>query len=209
MPKNLHISRDAYGRRSVGIRVHYLLAPGRTGDATGIPERVVLHRWTKRQESGYRFAGSRLAPSAWRAIAKALGPDVRAWKSLDVAALTEAIDAWRAQNRERRAAAALGDPLEHLSIPSAPTVHALIHILGARRLRKIVARHLAFSATRQSGVPDLFLYTISDSGRYGSARFVEVKKPEERVKREQTEEIEFLRSLKLEAQIFRLKEPAA
>jgi hypothetical protein len=42
----------------------------------------------------------------------------------------------------------------------------------------------------------------------GTARFVEVKKPEEPVRREQEEEIAFLQSLRLSAQVFRLSEPA-
>jgi hypothetical protein len=43
-------------------------------------------------------------------------------------------------------------------------------------------------------------------GRPTMARFVEVKKPKERVSKDQKEEIEYLRSLGLQARVLRLKE---
>ncbi len=167
IPGSLHIRHEVYGRRSVGNRVHYLLAPNLAGQAAEILEKVVLYCWTKRRVPGSRFVGSRLRPSVWRAMASALSPEIQSWRKLDGETLTERIGAWRADYAERKSLHQLPEPFEHLCVPSAHTVHALLHILGTSRLQQIVDRHLAFTATRQSGVPDLFLYAVSDNRSMG------------------------------------------
>lgn len=208
---SIRIKSVAYGRHNVGRRVKYLLAPKPDAGPVGIPEEVVLYRWRRRQLDGYRFKGARLMPSVWRAMAEALGNRMRSWRILDVAEIDRRIHCWRADYRRRRDAH--GDAggnrgtFEHLSLPSSVTVHALIAACGARRLRALIKRHHAFRGTGQSGVPDLFLYQEDASGRLRVARFVEVKKPEERLSDAQAEEIAFMRSMGLEALVFRLREP--
>lgn len=213
MPKSLHIKRIAYGRQNTGRRVTYLLAASPDDGPRGIPEQVVLSRWRKRKLEGYSFQGARLKPSVWRALPDALGQDVDTWMALDLATLKVRIESWRERYKRRlsnhRKRKGERTSFQHLALPSAETVHALIQLCRPARLQLLVARHKEFSETRQSGVPDLFLYTRATNGTYAAARFVEVKKPKEPVSSAQNEEIAFLRSLRLEAFAFRLAERAS
>jgi hypothetical protein len=75
-------------------------------------------------------------------------------------------------------------------------------------IRQIIKRHLDPERVnpRRPGVPDLFLWAVDRRGRLCPPRFVEVKRPDERLCGHQKKEIEFLRSLGLEAGVFRLQE---
>ena len=96
----------------------------------------------------------------------------------------------------------------HLSLPSAVILHALLLDLGADRLRQLVERHTANAHQGQSGVPDLYLFakTGRSQAKPAFSRFVEVKKPKERVSKDQQDEIAFMQSLGLKARVLRLIE---
>lgn len=88
-------------------------------------------------------------------------------------------------------------------------MHALMSIVGLEWLELILQCHADPVRAGRSGVPDLFLYAVkSTSGDYGVARFVEVKRPRERLSAAQFDELEFMRSLGLPARVLRLQERA-
>jgi|SRR6516164_5513122 len=96
---------------------------------------------------------------------------------------------------------------QHYQLPSAEGLHALLSVIGLNRLSSLVSRHTAPSHAGRSGTPDLFLYAIKQvTGMPCMHRFVEVKKPSEKVSDDQRAEIKFLRDLGLEARVLRLIE---
>jgi hypothetical protein len=96
----------------------------------------------------------------------------------------------------------------YFALPAPEALHALFAVCGPDRLQAILNRHLAPERGNISGIPDLFLFaTPLGSNKPGIARFVEVKKPEEVVSKEQLAEIDFLNNLGLHARVLRLIEP--
>jgi hypothetical protein len=96
---------------------------------------------------------------------------------------------------------------DHLSLPSAETLHALFMTCGLERLQATIARHTSTEHKGKSGVPDLFLFaTNQTTGLPTIARFVEVKKPEEPASAVQLAEIDYLNGLGLHARVLRLIE---
>jgi hypothetical protein len=88
-------------------------------------------------------------------------------------------------------------------------LHALFEVCGASRLKQLIVRHNDPARQDRFGTPDLFLYATDNStGKAAIARFVEVKKPEEPLKPDQSEEIAFLQGLGLHARVLRLDERA-
>lgn len=196
----LRIARTVRHRQKVGPRVTYAVNADGSGEERGIPEQVVLVRWRRRVLDGYVFRGGRLPPSTWRALPLVLGADVSSWSNLSVDAIRECLDAGR--DALKRA----GSDDKPLRAPSADVMHALIAVLGVRRLQALVTRHADVSRHEHPGVPDLFLYALNEQGRVQSPRFVEVKRPREPVHSSQTGEIAFLLGLGLNARVFRLVE---
>lgn len=194
---SLHISQMAYGREKVGTRVKYLLDAKGEGTEKKISEAVVLHRWRKRVLDEYTFSGSKLNPKIWRNLPLVLDGTPKAWVKLSVEMIKSSIDKKRSFMREH-----------YISLPSANILKALFDICGSDRLSALVDRHNHDSRKEKYGTPDLFLYAIQKStGKTSVARFVEVKRPDEEVSKDQHEEIAFLQSLGLHARVFRLKEP--
>jgi hypothetical protein len=194
----LRISHIVYGRESDGKRVLYLLDPKGEGNKKGIAEQVVLHRWRKRVFQGYAFGGARLSPNLWRALLMVLGPNADGWDCYSMNELKTIIESKRDLLRTK-----------HLTVPTANVLFALIKVCGTDGLQKLVNRHNDPERMDRYGVPDLFLYaTNNESGLPTIARFVEVKKPDEPVSRDQREEIAFLQSLGLHARVLRLIERA-
>ncbi len=191
----LRISTIVYGRARHGTRVTYLLNEDGEGTQTAVAESVVLLRWRRRRRDGVTFSGARLAPSLWRALPMALGHDVASWSTLDMSAIADRVDAARCAMRE-----------QHVDLPAADIVHALIAVCGAARLQQLVVRHADPARWEQPGVPDLFLFMRTADGRVMSPRFVEVKRPNEPVRSGQVEEITFLQSLGFDARVLRLVE---
>ncbi len=192
----LRISNVVYGRVHDGNRVRYLLDPSGTGEDREIPEEIVLRRWRKRKLAGFLFSGGRLAPSVWRALPKALGADVAEWCKMSEAKIDELLLAARASLNEQM-----------LTAPSAGTVMALIEACGASRLQQLVARHAEEHRWPSPGVPDLFLFARGANGSFVS-RFVEVKRPRERLLPSQEQELDFLIEQGLSARVLRLSERA-
>ena len=193
---SLRISHIVYGRESRGRRVVYLLDPKVEGERKEIAEKVVLTRWRQRKFSGYAFSGDRLSPNLWRALSLVFGDDVFQWTKHSPAELQIIVEMKREELRRRK-----------LSVPSANVLWALLQVCGPERLSKLIARHNNYIVVAQYGVPDLFLYAINnETGLPSIARFVEVKKPEERVSTDQRNEIAFLQALGLHARVLRLVE---
>jgi hypothetical protein len=196
---SLRISHMAHGRQSQGNRVYYLVDPHGLGTLRAVPETVVLRRWRQRQFDGYRFAGTRLSSTLWRAVQAAFGHDAQALCSMNLDALVNTIEHKRPLLRQH-----------HLALPAPEALHALFAVCGPQRLQAILDKHLSPEHAGLSGVPDLFVYAIHQAtGRPGIARFVEVKKPEEKVSKEQRADIAFLNALGLHARVLRLKESDA
>jgi hypothetical protein len=191
----LRISTIVRGRHKEGPRVTYLLDPdGRDADRD-VPESVVLTRWRRRRVAGFVHSGARLAPSLWRALPVALGPDVASWTSLSERTIADRLEAVRPALRA-----------QHLDAPSAMIVHTLIAVCGPARLQQLVARHANPERWGSPGVPDLFLFRRDTTGRITSARFVEVKRPREPFRPGQEDELAFLQSIGLHARVLRLIE---
>jgi VRR-NUC domain len=96
---------------------------------------------------------------------------------------------------------------QFLALPNAAALLVIFLVLGPKRLELLISRHIAPERAAHSGVHDLFLFAINLATRMPSiARFVEVKKPDEVVSKDQLAEIEFLNNLGLHARVLRLIE---
>ena len=194
----LRVSTIVTGRKNSGSRVSYLLAPDGGGEQRATPETVVLKRWRQRRMESHTFAGSRLSSTIWRALAFAL-PDV----------LQKGTAPSESEMKERIQAVQGAMKRRHLSLPSVEVLRPLLLDLGPDRLRRLVERHMSVLPRGRSGVPDLYLFARSvhslDKGPAFS-RFVEVKKPKEKVSKDQEAEIAFMQSLGLQARVLRLIE---
>ena len=194
---SLRISNVVYGRERVGNRVRYLVDPKGGPSDLAIPEKIVLRRWRARKTpAGYTFAGTRLGPHFWRALATAFPDGLPS----DEHPTAEQIQAARDASHARRKRL-------HYSLPSARCLHALFRAMGTSRLKTLIARHTDPERVSRYGTPDLFLYaTHTDPTRTPITRFVEVKRPNERVSPDQVEEIAFLNALGVPARVLRLIE---
>jgi hypothetical protein len=192
----LRVSNVVYGRTRRGNRVYYLLDHKGEGGAAGVPESVILHRWRRRRKDGYTFSGARLAPNLWRTFSQVFPGEPSTWMSLTLEEIQSRV-------RECREAGLILPR----ALPNARVLQALLLVCGAERIAQLIKRHTDSARSDRFGTPDLFLFaTDACEGRPTMARFVEVKKPEEPVSRDQREEIEYLRSLGLQARVLRLKE---
>jgi hypothetical protein len=100
--------------------------------------------------------------------------------------------------------------LGHLELPAAKTLKALCNVCGPERMQVLLDKHNSNEHQGKSGVPDLFLYaTHIQTGKPSIARFVEVKKPGEKVSQDQKDEIELLNAMGLHARVIRLVEKPA
>jgi hypothetical protein len=193
---SLRISHIVYGRELRGNRVYYLVDPKGDGTNKKVAESVVLYRWRRRVFVGFTFSGARLGPNLWRTLSKVFSENTKSWLRLSVGDIEAMIDAHREDMRS-----------EFATLPAANVLHALFQLCGVVRLKQLITRHNDPAREGRFGTPDLFLYAIENAtGKPSIARFVEVKKPEEPLKPDQTEEIAFLQSLGLHARVLRLDE---
>ena len=194
---SLRISPNVYGRTSVGNKVKYLIDPKGGGSDMGVPERVVLTRWRKRQFPNHRFSGDKLSSTLWRAVAAVYGKNATKICRLSKDQLEE-IKVIQSQ--------AEGES-NYLKLPASSIMFALFFICGPRRLQVLIDKHTSKEHEGRSGVPDLFLFAASTvTGDPSIARFVEVKKPGEKISQDQIDEIELLNSMGLHARVMRLVE---
>lgn len=118
------------------------------------------------------------------------------WSKLSAEEIAGQVESYRAQHGSAK------NVLPHASI-----LHALIQTVGQSRIKAIVDRHNEPSRAERFGTPDLFLFAwLNATGLPTMARFVEVKKPRERISPDQSEEIKFLKSIGLKARVLRLIE---
>ena len=97
--------------------------------------------------------------------------------------------------------------IEGKALPEAGALNALLQACGPSSLAALTARHNDPVRHDRYGTPDLFLFATDEkTQRVTIARFMEVKKPEESVSRDQREEIAFLQTLGLDARVLRLVE---
>ena len=95
----------------------------------------------------------------------------------------------------------------HLELPAAKTLQALCLVCGHERMQVLLDKHNSLEHQGKSGVPDLFLYaTHIKTGKTSIARFVEVKKPDEKVSQDQKDEIALMNCIGLHARVIRLVE---
>ena len=194
---SLRISPNVYGRTGEKNRVKYLIDPKGEGTKTGVPETVVLTRWRKRQFPNYSFSGEKLSSTLWRAVAAAYGSNAKKICKLsleDIQAIKE---------EKTVAIKAQG----HLELPAAKTLQALCLVCGHERMQVLLDKHNSLEHQGKSGVPDLFLYaTHIKTGKTSIARFLEVKKPDEKVSQDQKDEIALMNCIGLHARVIRLVE---
>mgnify|MGYP000159033081 CR=1 FL=1 len=193
----LGIKRTVYGRekKSSG-RVTYIVDPEGIDPEKKISEVVVLKRWRKRSLAHYSFSGATLNPKIWRSLPSIFGDDPKKWAALSVKEITECL-----QN------AKVTHPEDKKFLPSTSILAIIFKVCGAKNLQKILKRHNDPSRTEIFGTPDLFLFaTNSKTKEIHEAHFVEVKRPDEKLSDWQEDEISFLKSLGLQAGVYRLKE---
>ena len=189
----LRISHIVYKRVTEGNRVQYLIDPQGVVQTTAIPEQVVLKRWRRRIFAGHVFKGARLSATVWRA-----------WHATFGMANVREMSPERIKRFIETATPSLKQ--RHLKLPDAETVRALAQHCGPVAMRLLIERHTT-KPKGESGVPDLFLYAVrSDTDQVSIARFVEVKKPQEKLSDSQRLEIAFLQYQGLHARVLRLKE---
>jgi len=193
----LGIKRTVYGRekKSSG-RVTYIVDPEGLDPEKKISEVVVLKRWRKRSLAHYSFSGATLNPKIWRSLPTVFGNDSKRWATLTVKEIAEYLQSSRIKHPEVKT-----------FLPSASILAVMFKVCGAERLQKILKRHNDPSRTEIFGTPDLFLFaTNSKTKKIHEAHFVEVKRPDEKLSDWQEDEISFLKSLGLQAGVYRLKE---
>ncbi len=171
------VSRVVSGRRRRRNRVTY---EGRRGPATS--ERIVVERCR-----GRGLGCHRLPPGTWRALGR-----------------LEALE-------RRHPGATLADLLESMATEPprlrAGLVLALREAVAPRRLRVLVERHTDGDvSSKRPGVPDLFVFKRRADGTAYAGRFVEVKRPGERLAPHQATELRFMRDAGLRAGVLRLIE---
>ena len=194
---SLRISPNVYGRTAVRNKVTYLIDPKGEGTKMGVPETVVLTRWRQRVFENYRFSGAKLSSTLWRAVAAVYGSD--------------AIKICKLSKEELEVLKKTKGPalkkLHHFDLPETSILLALFNICGPERLKVLIDKHTSKEHEGRSGVPDLFLFAASTvTGKPSIARFVEVKKPGEKISQDQIDEIELLNSMGLHARVMRLVE---
>jgi hypothetical protein len=87
---------------------------------------------------------------------------------------------------------------------------AVLSTLSSTKLRKLASRHAGSQVDPKSpGVPDLIAFKKSPKGAPYAFRFVEVKRPKERLGAHQEAEIAFMRGLGMRAGVLRLVEQGA
>jgi hypothetical protein len=191
----LRISNIVYGRLFEGNRVTYLLDHHGNGKDRAVPETVVLKRWRARRHKEFKFGGCRLSSTLWRAVQVAFPIDVRKLPHLSHAEIEEITLHKASLLFERK-----------LRLPASGCLKVLFHVVGATRLSTLIDRHTSMERQNRSGVPDLFLYALDAQATPKFSRFVEVKKPDEPVRPDQTDEIKLLNVLGLRARVLRLIE---
>jgi len=194
---SLRISPNVYGRTGEKNRVKYLVDLKGEGTKTGVPETVVLTRWRKRIFPNYSFSGEKLSSTLWRAVAAAYGSNAKKICKLSLEEIQTI--------KEEKTVAIKAEG--HLELPAAKTLQALCLVCGREKMQVLIDKHNSLEHRGKSGVPDLFLYaTHIHTGKPAIARFVEVKKPHEKVSQDQRDEIVLLNSMGLHARVIRLVE---
>lgn len=193
----LGIKRVVRGReKKSNGRVVYITDTNGGDPKKDISENVVLKRWRRQKLTNHGFSGIRLNPKIWRSIGKIFGNKPDKWASLSA----EDIATYLQMGRELH-------PGETKAIPSATTLSILFNVCGPENLCKIYKRHSDPSRDGFFGTPDLFLYTVNlKTKKIQNAHFIEVKRPDERLSDDQIDEIAFLKSLGLQAGVYRLIE---
>ena len=168
-------------------------------DETGsweIPEEIILGRWRrKKTRPGTVFKGMRLPPGTWRAVIACLEEDGGV-EGISAPTVRRALTKLRDKPRE-----------PGLRYPSVESLRVLVEYLIRKGVcDPVVLRHWLQVDPESPGIPDLFLYSVDAGGRVASARFVEVKRPDERLLMSQVAELTFLRGLGLRAGVVRLVE---
>jgi len=194
---SLRISPYVFGRAQVKNKVNYLIDPKGEGTATGTPERVVLTRWRQRKFPDHTFSGDKLSSTSWRAVAMAYGKNAEKICKMSL----DKLQSTKLENTETL------NSRGFLKLPAASTLFSLFQICGPQRIQVLLDKHTSKEHEGKSGVPDLFLYATNRlTGKPTIARFVEVKKPDEKISPEQRAEIALLNSMGLHARVMRLIE---
>lgn len=174
-----------------------------SGDRCLIPEEIVLQRWKERSRtdpalaSGTRFDGCRLPPGTWALLRAWMAEGLRSDEFARPAVLKEYAE------RNQAGGGTLRAPV------SSKFTHLLTFLAERKLLQCVVERERSASSP---GLPDLFLYRMDIEGRVFGGRFVEVKRhnqrtgDRERISPTQAAELEFLRTLGLEARVVYLLE---
>ena len=194
---SLRISPYVFGRALVKNKVNYLIDAKGEGTATGTPERVVLTRWRQRKFPDHSFSGEKLSSTLWRAVAMAYGKKADKICKMSLERLQTVKD----EKKESLNSSGF------LKLPAASTLFSLFQICGPQIIQALLDKHTSKEHEGKSGVPDLFLYATNRlTGKPTIARFVEVKKPDEKISPEQRAEIALLNSMGLHARVMRLIE---
>lgn len=176
-------------RENRGHRVYYALHSDDLDSDMVIPEQIVLKRWRAMKSAKLDFHGCRLSPTIWRGL-----------RSVDFEC-----DEWEHQVSLQRAK--IKETECHVKIPPTSALRAMRAVMGPEALGRLSDLGYSMIGQERFGTPDLFLWTSRRrSGVPRFASFVEVKKPNEPVSKDQKLMIWALKRLGANAQVLRLQE---
>jgi len=198
---SLGISNIVYGRRNLNGRVEYLLDKSDEVQKFEIPEQIVLKRWKAKDgtSNAKRYSGFRLKPNTWKSLNYVFGFDVGRLSELDADQINTCFSE-RCTDEEFIS--------RNLNKIDGYKVERLIRALGTEKLLQILKRHNDPEFPERYGTPDLFLFATNIiQNEIDHFRFVEVKRPQERLSVDQINELDFLiNELSLKARVLRLIE---
>ena len=197
----LGISNIVYGRRNLNGRVEYLLDHSDGVQSYEIPEQIVLKRWKAKDGTprAVRYSGFRLKPNTWKSLSFVFGFDVKRLSELNAGQINTCFsESCRDEEFNSR----------NFNKIDGYKVEILIKALGSEKMLQILKRHNDPEFPERYGTPDLFLFaTKIDENKIDHFRFVEVKRPRERLSADQINELDFLKNeLNLKARVLRLIE---
>lgn len=198
---SLGISNIVYGRRNLNGRVEYLLDNSDGPQSFQIPEQIVLKRWKAKDgtPTAVKYSGFRLKPNTWKSLSFVFGFDVKRLSELDADQINTCFSE-RCKDEEFIT--------KNFNKIDGYKVEMLVRALGSEKLLQLLKRHNDPEFPERYGTPDLFLFATNIiENEIDHFRFVEVKRPRERLSVDQINELDFLRNeLNLKARVLRLIE---
>lgn len=187
------ISLTVSNRHNINGRVYYKSRNDNDHEHPLVPEQVVLSRWRKTHSDKYSFHGSRLSPTLWKGL---VNVDFMSHE------WSETCQPCRSQD-----CVLADEDASFFRLPNHSVLRAMHKTIGGVSMAAITQFQTVMIKQQRYGTPDLFLWMQNkQTGRPTFGAFVEVKKPDEPLSRDQKFMLWKLKRLGLNAKVIRLKE---